>query len=764
MRLLKQMTGATGWALLVLAGCTGGSGADGAKGADGVAGADGTPGADGTDGDDGTDGTDGHDGRDGHVGDGPWGVNLEIVAIAGASGSGGAFQVGDFPEITFSVTDADGLEYDMTELAGLNFNLAGPTSHVQVAIYSSDLARPADNAVYNYDGTWTYAFDLPIPAVYDTVPNDTPDLGVDDGDWGGLALVDGTYLLGAWAYLNQEDEDGASYTETDNVTTNVLVGAATVLEPRQVVLAENCASCHGEAFDAHGGSRRDLDLCITCHVDGAEDRYSATDATTTPGATVGMTSMIHKIHMGADLTNGALLNGYPGDAAAAGYPNYNEHDFSDVVFPSWPLAASDCESCHEGATGGDVADKPTRLACGSCHDTVDFETGGNHEGGVQLDDSNCVVCHSSGFVPEHGDPRSQLDVWASNGHAADKSGVNVTVLSVTNGDGATTLQAGDTVTMTFSVLYDDGTPIPQSFFAYSASSSTCPTVSGSGTAVLVGPSDQMQRILSSPSASSTTVVGSVFGSSVVDPTTDIWTYTFQDTTGTAQAIPATYPLQVNATEADVGLFGDLYGEALRSGTYRVEVLMYTALWEDTTCASGSDTSERWRKAEPGFLDVLLGDATVVEPHAIVADAACESCHSEVRFHGGSRKGVDYCVTCHAPGATDGEVPAVSVDFVAIAHGAHASGADLGTPYAPGGAAYAITFPRLDGGVAACESCHGDNPAWQNPSTRGCMTCHTSDDDYAHAALNTDDVYGESCAVCHGEGSDHAVETVHAWLR
>ncbi|MES2639467.1 MAG: hypothetical protein V4850_08275 [Myxococcota bacterium] len=758
------MTVTTGWALLALAGCgvePGKNGEDGTKGADGT---DGLDGSDGTDGTDGLDGTDGIDGRDGHVGDGPWGVNLEIVEIAGATGGGGAFQVGDYPVITFGVTDDDGFEYDMAELSAVYFNLAGPTSHVQIVVYNSDLARVVDTAVYNYDGTWTYTFDLPIPAVYDAVPNDTPDLGVDDGDWGGLPLVDGTYILGAWAYLSQEDEDGESYVETDNVTTNVLVGAATVVEPRENVLADNCADCHGDTFEAHGGSRRDLDLCITCHVDGSEDRYSATDATTTPGATVGMTSMIHKIHMGADLTNGVFLNGFPGDPGATGYPDYNEHDFSEVVFPSWPLATADCASCHEGATGGDVAEKPTRLACGSCHDSLDFETGENHEGGAQVDDSNCAVCHSSGFVPEHGDPRDQGDVWESNGHAAGKTGVNITVLTVTNGDGETTLQPGDTVTATFSVLYDDGTPIPQSFFAYSAASSTCPTISGAGTAVLVGPSDHMQRTMYSPSAGSTTTVGSVFGSSTVDTTTGIWTYTFMNTDGTAQPIPATYALQVNDTAEYVDLYGDLYGQALRSGTYRVEVLLYTSVWEDTTCASGSDTSERWRVAEPGGLDVLLGDATTIEPHSIVTDASCESCHSEVRFHGGSRKGVDYCVTCHTPGSTDGDVPPVSVDFVAVIHGTHSSGAGLGTPYAGGGTPYDITFPRVDGGVAACESCHGENPAWQTPSTRACMTCHTSDADYAHAALNTDDVYGESCEVCHGEGSDYAVEGVHAWVR
>ncbi len=774
----SKMTITAGLALLALVGCSGkpgangadgSDGADGAPGVDGIDGTNGADGADGTDGVDGTNGTDGADGTNGtdavvpHQGDGPWGITLTIVSVGGASGSGGAFQAGDVPEITYSVVDDDGVSYDPADLTNIYFNMAGPTTHPQIVEWYQDVTDVGTASVNNSDGTYTYSFIDPIPATYHAVPNDTTDLGEDDGDWGGLALVDGTYTIGGVAYMTVEDPDGSRWYDADNTSAQVLYGTATALEQNEVVLAENCANCHGDSFRMHGGSRQKLEVCLTCHVDGAEDRYSGTDATVTPGVTVGMTSMIHKIHNGDNLTNGYEVAGYPGDSTAEGYPNYNLTDYSDVAFPAWPMGAAHCDSCHEGAAEGDVETNPSRVACGACHDSLNFATGENHDGGAYTDDTNCHICHSStAIVGYHDDPRTSSSVWSHNGHASGKTGLNVTMLTATNQDGDTAFQVGDTITITFSVLYDDGTPIPQSFFAYSSSSSTCPTVAGSGTAVMVGPSDYMQRVIYSPSAGSSTTVGSIYGSSTVNTTTGVWTYTFKDNTGVAQTIPATFPNQYNDT---TGLYGDRSGDDLESGTYRVEVLLYTALWEDTTCANGSDTTERFRVAEPSYIDVTVGDATTVEPHEVVTNESCEACHDEVRFHGGSRKGVEYCVTCHTRGSTDtSSSPPTSVYFAEMIHSIHASGTEATNVYSVNGTTWDVTFPRQDGGVAACTACHGDNTAWQTPSEHACITCHNSDADQGHAALMTDDTYGETCDVCHGAGADYSVESVHEFTK
>ena len=47
---------------------------------------------------------------------------------------------------------------------------------------------------------------------------------------------------------------------------------------------------------------------------------------------------------------------------------------------------------------------PTRAACGSCHDDVNFATGANHPGGPQFDDNECATCHI---------PQGEIDFDAS---------------------------------------------------------------------------------------------------------------------------------------------------------------------------------------------------------------------------------------------------------------------------------------------------------------------------------------------------------------
>ncbi len=756
------------------------NGQDGTDGTNGIDGINGQDGRDGVDGIDGQDGADGHDGKDGHNGStGPWGVNLSILSVEGGSGSAGQLEPGDYPIVTFSVEDDDGVEYDLADLSNVYFNVTGPTTHPQIVIYYNQITNVRTTSVDNYDGTYTYTFSTPIPSTFHAVPNDTTALDEDWGDWGGLSMssdidgdgineIDGTYFVGGVAYLTVTDTDGTTYPDADNDIAHVLFGSATTETTRNVVVEENCQGCHGDAgFRMHGGSRQKLELCLTCHVDGAEDRYSATDSTVTPGISVGMTEMIHKVHMGAELTNGYIVAGYGGSAS------YALNDFGEVEFPSFPGGPADCAQCHEGGDGTNYTE-PTRQACGACHDSIVWAAGTNHTGGKQTSDANCTLCHYDGGMgggPEevHMDPRDTTATWTAAGHAAGKTGVNVTVLSVTDQTGSTTLDIGDTLTVKFSVLYDDGTPIPQSFFKYSSTSSTCPTVAGSGTVILAGPSDHMQRVMYSASAGSSTIVGSVYGSSTVDTATGIWTYTLAATAGSATgtAIPATYPLQSGDSSTTlIGVpFGDLYGQAFEAGTYRVHVDMYTAMWDDTTCATGAT---RYRDTDTAYMDVTIGSGVTLDPHDVIDEGTCEECHNKLEFHGGSRIEASYCIACHTPGMMGGyteDGDYATLDFKSMIHKIHYSDSlDKGFKIGSTGTPFDVTFPRFDGGVAACDACHGTNESYKDPQAAACTTCHDSDDALAHAALNTDATYGESCDVCHGEGSEFAVETVHAYYK
>lgn len=736
-------------------------GKDGKDGVDGSNGADGNDGSDGTDGIDGYNGTDGQDGQDGsiangtHEGDGPWGVHLELLTVAGATGASGQFQIGDRPEITFAVTDDDGYFYSLDELDGVGFQLAGPVNHYQIAIDNADLSSVTGTADDNGDGTYTFAFNMPVPSAYHAVPNDTSDLGEADGDYGGLPLDEGTYTLAAWAWIDQMDVDGNAWAEADDATEDVLVGSVTTYDTRDIASAEDCASCHGDTFRAHGGKFRSFETCLTCHVAGAEDLYSDVDATVTPGESVGMMYMVHKLH---DAEHSAIpleLAGEATDSSATGYPDYNLYDYSDVVFPSWPMSAANCDTCHGSAASGDVQDTPTRYACGSCHDGIDFtqktKTASDyHLGGVQNNDDSCDVCHSGtiGWPTKtaHGDPRASTSL---------NPGLNVAIVSVTNQDGATAFAVGDSVTVTYTVTYDDGTAAPSSLWAYSSTASTCSRVSGGATAAIVGPTDHMERVLASADADSSGTTGSVAAASTYDSTSGTYSYTFTTSAGASATIPSTVPEQLNGS-ADLG-YDNWTGEDLPAGTYRVVLDLYTTLWDDP---SGACTA--WNVATSDSEDILVGGATTIEPRAIVTQDACEGCHTTLEYHDRTARGLDTCLSCHTAASSDQSGTDATVDLPNLIHRIHGSASgDYCVTGGTGDTCFTVAFPRFDGGTLACDACH-DGDTWRSASHRGCMTCHDSTDAEAHASINTDAKWGEACDVCHGEARDWDIADVHAW--
>ena len=108
------------------------------------------------------------------------------------------------------------------------------------------------------------------------------------------------------------------------------------------------------ALNAHGGSRRDIKLCVLCH------QPQTTDPDT--GNTVDMKVMAHKIHNGDHLPS--VLAGKPyqiiGNAQSL-------HDFSTVAFPQ---EIRNCATCHEGSVAANKGAQsnvwytnPSRAAC-----------------------------------------------------------------------------------------------------------------------------------------------------------------------------------------------------------------------------------------------------------------------------------------------------------------------------------------------------------------------------------------------------------------
>jgi OmcA/MtrC family decaheme c-type cytochrome len=170
-----------------------------------------------------------------------------------------------------------------------------------------------------------------------------------------------------------------------------------VKESRRIVDTNTCKACHGAEFHVHGGDRLIVENCVVCHAPNTKDAQS--------GETLDFKVMIHKIHAGGELASipgpdGKLWNdpSTPANEAAdnGSYAIWGDKNTKHEWWKGeFPAVIENCTKCHQGS-GANVDNwkkVPSRAACGSCHDTVNFTTGANHKGGRQTDDSNCSTCH-----------------------------------------------------------------------------------------------------------------------------------------------------------------------------------------------------------------------------------------------------------------------------------------------------------------------------------------------------------------------------------
>ena len=241
-----------------------------------------------------------------------------------------------------------------------------------------------------------------------------------------------THSIGVYARRDLTEFD-LGQPSHDDVFTFVPDGSA-VSVVRDVVRTETCNGCHTR-MTLHG-RRHSVELCVMCHTP------QSTDPDT--GNTVDMAVMIHKIHMGAELPS--VEDGIP--YQIIGY-RQSVHDYSTVEYPA---DVRRCEICHKDATQADhYLTEPSRAACGSCHDNVDFATGENHADLPQVSDNQCANCH----IPEG---ELEFDTSIIGAHTIDRfskelRGVNFEILGVSD------TAPGRNPTVTFSVKDNEGNPI-----------------------------------------------------------------------------------------------------------------------------------------------------------------------------------------------------------------------------------------------------------------------------------------------------------------
>lgn len=526
-------------------------------------------------------------------------------------------------------------------------------------------------------GTWDYTFGTKIPASYDKTA---------------------THSIGMQAERNLSAFGYPSAFDSNDVYTWVPSGAP-VTNTRDVVNEAACNKCHNP-ISAHGGPRTLMSYCVLCHTPQSvnPDTYN----------TVDMKVFIHKLHMGSSLPS-----------VKAGNKYFVVHrgsvvDYSDVVFPQ---DIRNCTTCHTSSPKQSDAWKinPSREACGSCHDNVNFATGANHVNLVQVNDNQCKQCHAAQGVLDFDPAVPNAHLVPS--HSAALPGI---VLQIQKVDNPT---PGVAPTVTFKVTDKAGNPVD-----ISKLTQVRMILAGPNTDYGAGPAGI--RV--------TEDVGKTPGSN------GVYSYTM------------TNKIPVGAT-----------------GSYTVSMqARNTVTLLPGTTASQTATDA----AKPVEFYFSVDNTKVVPRRAVVSTAKCASCHYDLTFvHGGTRNEVQECVICHNPTLVDG-TSKQSVSFATQIHATH-RGVNLANPYVLGTTNYQdVLFP---GDLRDCATCHINNsyqvdkvttttaiasPGGFTPTTppiaAACQGCHDDKATASHALSNTTTL-GEACVTCHGNGAEFSVDTVHA---
>jgi OmcA/MtrC family decaheme c-type cytochrome len=482
--------------------------------------------------------------------------------------------------------------------------------------------------------------------------------------------------------------------------------------------ASTCLNCHDATsqLNAHGGSRREIKLCVLCHQEQTVDPDT--------GNTVDMKVMAHKIHRGSSLPSVIAKTPYQiiGNAQSL-------HDFSNVVMPQ---DIRNCANCHEGT---DPANKgaqstawftnPGRAACGSCHDDINWVTGANHPGGAQADDQTCATCHIA-------DSGLEFDASVKGAHTVpEKSkqlkGLNIVVVSVTD------MLPGKNPTAVFKITNADGSAVDG-------------TKLSTFSPILAGPNSNYSLLFRENA-----LTGGIF-----DATSGTTKYTFlaalpADASGT-WTISADTRRNINLKRGDgkadiavreAAMNPFKYVAVTGTVTPRRLVVAITqcnqchdklaphggqrlTTEECVICHNPTNNDSANRAANAGQPESISFQRMIHRIHTgenLTQDFTVSSSNfNDVRFPGDTRN----CAKCHV------------------------------------GTAYTLPLPT---GIASVPTLR-DYFSPHGPGTAACLGCHDNQDAAAHAYLNSTTFPGaktpsEACATCHGTGKDWAVEKVHA---
>lgn len=512
-----------------------------------------------------------------------------------------------------------------------------------------------------------------------------------------------THTVGVYASRDLSEFGLSRY--VSNATFDFVPDGSAVQVVRDVVRTQACNQCH-DPLQAHGGVRREVGLCILCHQNQNWDPDT--------GNTLDFKVMIHKIHMGEDLPSVKAGKPY----RIVGF-RQRVFDFSEIEFPQ---DIRNCTTCHQqGSQSINYALKPSRAACGSCHDDVDFASGRGHPGGPQISDRDCARCH----IPQ-GEMEFDASVIGAHtipGKSKQLPGVNFEILSVTNSG------PGQNPTVTFTIKDNAGFPI------------------------LPAQMDLLALVLAGPTTDYAHFFREDAKSAAVDGNT--YTYTFRNS----------IPPDAKGTYA-VGIEG-YRNVVLNPGTTK-EMTVRDVGFNKVFYVAVTDPEPVPRRKAVDLANCNTCHDTLALHGGIRRNTEyCVMCHNANQTDEARRPAAEF--------------PPESVHFKRLIHKIH-TGHDLSqdfTVYGFGGRRHNFNEVHFPGDTRNCAKCHVGNSYtiplpkgllptqtprdYLNPTqpvAAACLACHDTPEAAGHAFVNTAP-FAESCAVCHKEGAEFAVTRVHA---
>ena len=519
-------------------------------------------------------------------------------------------------------------------------------------------SRPStDNTgtlVDNKNGTYTYTFYRDITKVKDQVAAMTltaPNVAADLGDL--------TYDPSRVHRLTIQVSGNAPGTGTNTSNAVQVTPAVPMANPvnvvydfvpatgkpptaadmgREVVVKANCNECHGKlgnipgsAQAFHGGARVDPNYCVVCHTD--QRKFGRTESATTATGYSGSTyrvgdvtignfpALVHKIHNGKEL----VKTGY----------NYANVLFNDIGYSMLDNGQRMCSKCHKNAAQGDNwSAVPSRLACGACHDGINWASGkgstladkaaatavgavvatSGHVGGAQSSDAVCALCHDPVSIKTY-----HMTVNLTPHNPVVEAGLKNFTYEI---DLASVNASTNAVTVKFRIRAD-GTPVT---FVPAAATVTAPLSGFTG-----GPSFLLAYSMSQDGVATPVDYNNL---------------------GRTNAQPASVSIANLLSTSRAATVGTLSGPDA-SGYYTANIV----------AASGFPAGAKMRAvALQGYFTQISPAAarhTVSVVKAVTGDAVrrtvvdkekCANCHEWFEGHGGNRvKETQVCVTCHVPG-------------------------------------------------------------------------------------------------------------------